>query len=295
MQQPVQVPGANYETGDAGGMTVLLFGPPGSQKTSWSAQWPGVLFLSIAAEGGDDALKLYPAVAQHLMEKSQLKECPPVFNTAKPPRILIHSAKQFADAIDQICSNFKQWGVCTVVVDSLTYLIDLWIDDFIQHQSRKGGWRQQVERRGGEALGPAEWGYLNMFLRSPRVKLGNCGLNVIWTCLQREIFEQGAAINMAEPEIKEIVPAITGQTKIKLPGACKLWIHAEPTKIQHPEALGRMMIQPTFWTASSPKVSLRHKYWMKFPKGRLDDPEWGNYPTFRAVWYELHEYIYVGR
>ncbi len=74
MFPPANVPGANYEDGDAGGMTVLLYGPPGSRKTTWAAQWPGVLFLSIASEGGDDALKMYPQIAAMLMAASQIKE-----------------------------------------------------------------------------------------------------------------------------------------------------------------------------------------------------------------------------
>lgn len=289
----VNVPGANYETGDAGGLTVLLFGHPGSWKSTWSAQWPGVLFLSIAAEGGDDALKVYPEVAQTLMSNSQLQDCPPVFNTSRPPRILIKGAQQFANEVDKIVANHKKWNVCTVVIDSLTYLIDLWIDDFVQHAERTNpGWVKRVKKEGGEILGPKEWGLLNMFLRSPRVKLGSCGLNVIWTCLQKDVYEsQGQG---KESTLDASLPMITGATKVKLPGSCKLWIHAEPTKVPMPGTMGRMMIQPTYWTSSSSKVALRHKYYNRFPEGRLNDPEWGAYPTFRALWCALHEYIYTG-
>ncbi len=286
------VPGANYEEGDAGGMTVLIYGHPGTFKTTWAAQWPGVVFLSIASEGGDDALKLYPEIAKSLCERSQMKDCPPVFNTARPPRISIHSDVQLIEEVEKICLHHKEWHVCTVVVDSLSYLIDLWVDNFVERAEKNDpNWRRRVDKQGGELLGPKEWGYLNMYLRSLRVKLSNQGLNVIWTCIQRDYFKQ---VNQNEQVLEKSEPAITGQTKVKLPGMCKIHINAVREKIPHPTAMGRMIIQPKFYTAPDAYTDMRHKYWTKFPAGYLKDPEFDSLPTFRAMWAELYEYIYTG-
>ncbi len=212
----------------------------------------------------------------------------------KPPRISIHGRKQLLQVVDQVCLNHKAWGVRTVVVDSLTYLIDLWIDRFVQHmEATNRNWRQRVQKQGGELLGPKEWGFLNFYLRSIRVKLSNEGLNVIWTALQKDTYESDPN-NMAKQSLVKVEPMITGQNRVKLPGACKLHINAELTKVPMPNTPGRMMIQPTFWTAPNMLNSMRHKYFNKFPQGCLMDPEFQTLPTFRALWYELHEFVYTG-
>ena len=289
---PQQVPGA--EQGDDGGMTVFLFGPPGTRKTTWAAQWPGVVFISLAAEGGDDALGFYPEIAQRLINESQIKECPPVFNAIQPNRFLCRTTKQVIESIDYICANAQQLGIFTVCVDGLCYLVDLWIDEYIKHAEKNNpGWVRRVKKQGGDLLNMQEWGLINMFLRSLRVKMQNAGLNVIWTTLSQEIYtqQQGQQDRMLD----RIVPMVPGKNRITLPGACKLHIYAEPTKIPSKTALGRMEMQPTFWTSPSSQVDLRHKYLDRFPQGCLMDPEFGKIPTFRAVWYVLHQFIYVGR
>lgn len=296
-----KVPGAEYGADISDGMTVFLWGHPGSWKTTWAAQWPGVLFLSIKAEGGDDALKKYPQIIADLQARSQIKDCPVAFNMAKPPVFQIGTAKEMSDKIEEVCLHHKAWGVCTVVVDSLTTLVDLWIDDFIQHQEKTNpGWRKRVEKQGGDLMGPPEWGMLGMYLRGLRVKLSNEGLNVIWTCLANEKFkprtDNSGKVLMGEQELEKIEPLLQGKSKVTLPAVCKLHIYADrSTKIAHPTAMGRLTTQPTFWTASSDKVELRHKYYNQFAQGYLNDPEFGSLPTFRAVWAELHPYIYVGK
>jgi len=291
-----------------------LYGEMGTWKTTWAAQWPGVVFLSIRAEGGDESLKVYPQIAQYLCNRSKMKDCPPVFSVGQPQVFEIKSCAGiqaqilkknlawhncFHEAITQICLNAKAWGVCTVVVDSVTYLLDLWIEELMQQRDMGTGfknkkWRDQIKERGGELMGPPEWGMLNMFLRAPRVALANAGLNVIWTALDKKITEQDPN-NISVSTVKEIVPHIQGQTKVKLPAQCNLHIWAEKNLVMDPSMAGQMKVKPTYWTAPSPKVNMiRHRYGFAFPKGRLDDPEWGNEPTFRAVWNELSPYIYTG-
>jgi hypothetical protein len=287
------VPGAITEANDAaGGMTVFIYGHPGTHKTSWAAQWPAPFFISVASEGGDDALKSYPQVAAMLMQKSQMQECPPVFNTAQPPRANIKHSSEIEPLIREICMHHKEWGVCTVVIDSLTYLVDLWLNDVIESRYKQS---QQSGKKiaGSELIRQQDWGFLNNWLRAIRVHLNNAGLNVIWTCLQQDIFKTNPS-NQAEMYLERSIPMLQGQSRVKLPGACKLHINAVATKVPHPGAMGRMMMQPTFYTAPDVNTDLRHKYAFQFPKGCLWDPEFEALPTFRAIWAELHEYIYVG-
>ena len=166
----------NYEKG----VTVLIAGHPGSWKSTWAAQWPGVVFLSIASEGGDDSVKkdTFVPVIHSMLERSQTPDCPPSFNATPPTIFPVKSTQQFKQYIKDITTNHKQWGVCTVVIDSLTYLIDLWIRELIQHKSASDrNWINQVKKRGGEFLGPPEWGLLNMFLAQTRVDLGNIAVD----------------------------------------------------------------------------------------------------------------------
>ena len=284
-----------------------------SWKTSWCAQWPGVIFLSINVEGGDESLKVYPQIAKYLCEKSQMKDCPPVFNMGVPPVFEIMSCGMpqartlgknvqwfncFNEAIDGIVKHGKSWGICTVVVDSLTYLIDLWIEELMQHRYKSHGhdkWKDQIRDRGGELMGPPEWNLMNMYFRSARVRLAGLGLNVIWTALEQEIRKQNPKV-IGESDLVKIIPQISGQTKVKLPGQCNLHIHAQKNFSMDMTKMGRQKTTPTFWTSPDSKVQMiRHRYGFAFPEGRLNDPEWGDVPTFRAVWNELHPYIYIGQ
>ena len=289
MIPPASIPADMLDDGIEGrNMTVLVWGTYGTWKSSWAAQWPAPVFLSIASEGGDDALKSYPEVAASLMNASQMKECPPVLNTAQPPSFRITHTDQVGQVILQLCQNYKKWGVCTVVIDSLTYLVDLWIDNRLESKRR-----HSKGVPGTELITQQDWGFLGNFLRTMRVHLNNAGLNVIWTCLQYDIYKQDSG-NQNQMYLDKSIPMIQGQTKVKLPGACKLHINSVATKKPHPSVPGRMVVQPTFYTAPDSNTDLRHKYALKFPQGCLVDPEFGTLPTFRAVWAELHEYIYVG-
>lgn len=44
------------------GVTVFLYGPPGTIKTTWAGSWPNPVFLSAGAEGGDDSLAMLPSI-----------------------------------------------------------------------------------------------------------------------------------------------------------------------------------------------------------------------------------------
>lgn len=297
----IPVPAINHpavvyggEAHELKGETVLLWGPPGCWKTTWCAQWPGVVFLSIAAEGGDDALKMYPEIARMLMANSRMNDtCPPVFNTERPPCFQVRSKQQFEEYVDLICKNRKAWKICTVVVDGLCYLIDLWVQYFVEFKEKQG--KSKAVTMGGDLVDQQGWGFLNMFLRETRMKFQNEGLNVIWTTLQHDTYKSVMQPSgISEMQLVSSVPMVKGQNRVTLSGACKMHIHADRIKVTDMQNPERMRIQPIFWTSSNAILDARHKYFNKFPYGKLIDPEFGDLPTFRAFWIELHEFIYTG-
>jgi hypothetical protein len=88
---------------------------------------------------------------------------------------------------------------------------------------------------------------------------------------------------------------IKGAQFITLPGACKMHIRAEKMLLPHPTAHGRQIASANYWTTPEPhQKHVRNKYYDAFPLGRLDDPVYKNEPTFRALWNQLANFIYLG-
>lgn len=262
-------------------------------KTAWCAGWPGVVFLSIAAEGGDDTLSRYPRIAQWFMDNNRTKECPPVFNVEKPPKFEVHSTQEFVEYIELICKNKRVWNVCTVVVDGVFALIDMWKREVLTIKSKDKGYKAQKDRLGGDLIDQQTWGFLNLFLSNARVMLQNEGLNVIWTTLQKDVWKEDQRTK--ESTLVASLPMISGQNKTTLPAMCKLHINARLEKQPRVDLPGVYQVVPRYTTAPMREMDLRHKYFMAFPQGCLVDPDFGTLPTFRAVYYELSEFIYTGQ
>jgi hypothetical protein len=293
------------------GLTVLLFGDPGTRKTTWFAQWPGVVFLSISAEGGDDALLDYPRIAQGYMDQWErykqanagsqdpfvqwMMQTPPVFNTAAPTKFPVHTIEEMEEYLNLIIKNRFAWGVMTVVIDGVCFLCDLWMrTHFDKQEQYNPSYKRMKERAGGDQADKRAWGFWAHYLADIRMTLQNAGLNVGYTTLQKDIIntdEKGNTTLVAS------VPLISGQAKVTLPAGCKLWIHAKKNKTMDPKMAGRYRITPTYYVASDLQVDLRHKYYDRFAQGKLVDPDpaIGDDPTFRAVYLELAQFIYLGQ
>ena len=172
------IPGASYGMVTNKGLTVFILGDLGTRKTTWIAQWPKPFLLSVNIEGGDDALVMYPKIACDMLAKSaDYLDPPPVFNVNRPPSHEVTTIKEFDQWIDNICRHHKQWGIATVGIDSLTYLIDLWITEYTKDRVGNTVYADAVKKGRAELMRPADWGFLNNFLRNTRVRLSNCGLN----------------------------------------------------------------------------------------------------------------------
>lgn len=277
----------------AGGVSVFLMAPPGGWKTSWACQWPGICFISFANEQGDHAITNYPKVAQWFMANNKNQEVPPVFNTETPQFFRVRSTDDMEKVIEDICKNHKQWKVSTVCVDLIQYYISIWAAEYytLKYKSDKK-WAKLAQEHGGEAMDPQAWGFLNTHIDGLRVKLANEGLNTIWTCHSKEVWEP----REDKPSIKElkaIVPHIQGGTRLSLPGATSLHLAAEMRSQLHSSIPGREFRYPVYWTMPNKYLQLRHKYFDAFPQGRLIDPDFGELPTFRAVWNAIGKYIYI--
>lgn len=291
-----QIPGVSYGAQTKKKMRVFLMGTLGTWKTAWCCQWPKPLFISIQSEGGDDTLEKYPELAIKMLTRSQergILDPPPVFNVARPPSIEIKKAGEVSRFIDQLVLNYKQWGIATVVIDSMTFLIQNWIANHTRE--RRGSQRKQLETGSVEMMRVSDWGMLAAWVNDWWVKLTETDLNIIVTALDKEKTEQDDR-NMAKQNVVAVEAMIQGATRKMLMAATKLVIHAEKKLEMSRTAMGRSNAHPIFWTTPNPLCAdIRHKYADAFSaNGRLDDPVFGEEPTFRAFWNELGPYIYLG-
>jgi hypothetical protein len=265
-------------TGQKQGITIFLFGAPGTWKTTFAGQFPKVLFLSVGAEGGDDALAMLPSI----------------YGVPAPPSFHITAPDMMHKKIEMIRRNYKQMGVNTIVVDSVTYYVDMWIAQLMAMRYKDPKIRAKIEKEGGDATNMTmrDWGLLGMHMRDLAMLLHNTPLNVIWIALEKEIKEsdgQGGGSRTVAVE-----PYIRGETAIKLPGMCKMIIHAHKELKPDPNVMGRMMIQPTYYTSPNYLTKmLRHKYGNAFPEGKLIDPNYGEIPTFNSIWSRIGNFVYV--
>jgi len=259
------------------GVTVFLFGSVGTWKTTWAGQWPKAVFLSVGAEGGDDALAMLPSI----------------YGVNAPPAYHITSAKMMKEKVDFLAAHYVQLGVNTVVIDSISYYVDMWIAELMGLRYNDPKIRRRIEKAGGEAtnMTMSDWGLIAMHIRDLAMKLHNTKLNVIWIALEKETRESDG--QQGSSSITGVQPYIKGEMNIKLPGMCKMIIHAHKDLKPDPNAIGRMMVHPTYYTSPNWLTKIvRHKYGNAFPEGKLVDPHFGDLPTFNGVLHRIGNFVY---
>jgi hypothetical protein len=259
-----------------GGVTIMVFGALGTWKTTWAGMWPKPLVLSAGQEGGDRALAMLPSL----------------YGIAMPPVIPIDSVQTMREVIDSICSNYKRWDINTVVVDSLTYYFDLWVFDLLRHryptikmdQLEKMGWAATLQQR--------DWGLAATHMNDLAVRLHKLGLNIIWTCLEKENIVNDVGGNR---RVVSVQPYIKGESALKIPGMCQMIINAKKVFKPNPNNPTVMHVQPVFYTAPTSETRdwVRHKYGNAFPEGILIDPEYGDIPTFRSIYNRIGNFVYM--
>lgn len=260
-----------------GGVSVFLYGGVGTWKTTWAGQWPKAAFLSIGPEGGDDALV----------------QLPELYGVPVPRSYSIQSTKMMADKIDLLARNYVAMDVNTVVIDSITYYVDLWIAELMELRYNDQKIRDKIEKAGGQAtnLTMRDWGILAMHIRDIAIKLHKTRLNVIWIALEKEIKENNE--QQGTSRVVAVEPYIRGESYIKLPGLCKMIIHAAKELQPDPAAPGRMTAHPIYYTSPNYLTKMvRHKYGNAFPEGKLVDSTGSTVPSFRAIWERIGKFVY---
>jgi hypothetical protein len=130
-----------------------------------------------------------------------------------------------------------------------------------------------------------------MHIRDLAMQLHKTPLNIIWTSLEKEIKENNET--QGTSRIVAVEPYLRGESAIKLPGMCKMIIHAHKEMKPDQKAPGRMFTQPVYYTSPNFLTKLvRHKYGNAFTEGRLIDSQYGDLPTFRAIWERVGRFVY---
>jgi hypothetical protein len=259
------------------GVTTFLFGSVGTWKTTWAGTWPKPIFLSVGAEGGDDALAMLPSL----------------YGIPIPPVYHITSQSMMVQKVEQIAAHHQAMDVNTVVVDSVTYYVDMWIAEVMGGRMNDPKIQDKMRRSGIDAVSMTtrDWGLLAMHMRNLMMRLHNAGLNVIWISLEKEIKQGGEG-----PDSRTVIavePYIRGETFIKLPGMCKMIIHADKMLKPDFNVPGRMYTQPVYYTSPNMKTKIiRHKYGNAFPEGKLMDWQGGDLPHFWGVDSRIGQFVY---
>jgi hypothetical protein len=259
------------------GITTFLFGAVGTWKTTWAGQWPKPIFLSVGPEGGDDALV----------------QLPTLYGVQIPRTYHITSPKMMVEKVERIARDYRAMDVNTVVIDSVTFYVDLWIAELMELRYNDPKIRERIEKAGGEATNMTmrDWGLLAMHVRDLAMKLHKTPLNVIWIALEKEIKENDE--QRGTSRVVAVEPYVRGETYVKLPGMCKMIIHANKELRPDPNVMGRMFTQPIYYTSPNFLTKIvRHKYGTAFPEGRLIDPTHGDLPTFNAIWSRIGRFVY---
>jgi hypothetical protein len=231
----------------------------------------------MGAEGGDDALAMLP----HL------------YGLPTPPVWRITTCAQFDAKIDLICANHRQMDINTVIVDSTTFLADMWMTELIINRLKQPKIQAKVEKEGGSTTSMAQrdWGLLAMYLKTKVNQLHSTPLNVIWTALDKENRENNEAQGISW--VRSIDPAIKGEMSTKLPAMCKMIIYAQKETRADLQNPGKMLTYPVFHTSPTSLANLpRHKYGDMFPEGKLVDPQYGEVPTYNAIASRIGNFIY---
>ena len=247
------------------GMTVFLSGPIGTIKTTWAGSWPSPVFLSAGHEGGDDSLAMLPTV----------------LGINPPPVYHIDTTAKMKSKVEYIAQAYEAYGWKTVVIDSVTFYSDIYIREIIEAYQRQDKDPQMQQR---------DWGFLEAHLcKEIAQRLHGTKLNVIWIALTKE--KWSLPDRHGERHLEGYKPMIQGAAAIKLPAMCKMVLHASRSMV--PDGKGGMTSVPVFHTAPSMLAQdVRHKYATMFPEGVLTDPEFGTWPTFRALNDRIGNFIY---
>jgi len=185
--------------------TFLVYGDSRSGKTTWAATFPRPLFLSDVTEGGWDSIAN--------MSDEQMFE-PGV----KPLVWGIEKMADMAEARAKALPLIQSGRVQTLVIDSLTFYTDLYLNYLIGMQAKK-------DMR-------AAYGDLGNHLRDLRVQTHALPVNVVWLCLAKHPDDDNPTGR----------PMIPGQQGDKFMAGCHYIFYARSWQ----EKRGQELLPPNF-------------------------------------------------
>lgn len=169
----------------------FVYGPLGSGKTTFASTFPKPVFLSAGNEGGDTTLRF-----------------------CKGHVIQINSSQDLKDAVALVQQQYKHYGWRTLVIDSVTYLSDLYISE--------------LTKSGDKAMQQRDWGMLDLFLQKwLQPVLRKLPLHVVW--IAGEDTDRGS-----DGGVMGYRPMLYGKTAVKLPGTCDLLVRANTEQHRDP-------------------------------------------------------------
>ena len=218
--------------------TFLVYGDSRTGKTTWAATFPRPLFLSDVTEGGWDSIAN--------MDDDQLFE-PGV----KP---IVWGIEQMADmalARSKAVALIQSGRIQTIVVDSLSFYCDLYLNFLIGMQTKK-------DMR-------AAYGDLGNHLRDLRVQTHGLQTNVVWLCLAKHPDDDNPLGG----------PMIPGQQAAKFMAGVHFIMHSRV----HQEKRGQELLPPVFEMRTRKYLNYIAGNRLGGRAGDLPDPLIGDYAT----------------
>lgn len=164
--------------------TVLVYGDTRSGKTRWAATAPRPLFLSDVTESGWTTMQY--------MDPSLFYE------PGRPPIVWgIETMTDMAQAYERVKPLIARGDVKTIVIDSLTFYADLYLNALFNAQGAKRDAR-------------SAYGDLGLHMRDLRVRWHSLPVNIIWLCLAKH----------PDDSDKSGGPLIPGQQATKFAAGC---------------------------------------------------------------------------
>lgn len=218
--------------------TFLTYGDSRTGKTTWAASFPRPVFFSDVSEGGWDSIAN--------MDDDQLFE-PGV-------RPLVWGIEEMADMLkarEKAIPLIQSGRIRTIVVDSLSFYSDLFLNFLVGMQTKK-------DMR-------AAYGDLGNHLRDLRVKTHALNVNVVWLCLARH----------PDDDVPTGRPMIPGQQGDKFMAGVHYIFHSRVDQ----QKRGQELLPPVF--------EMRTRKYFNYIAGNrlggraidLPDPLVGNYET----------------
>jgi len=162
----------------------FVYGPLRSGKTTFASTFPKAVFLTAGNEGGDTTLRF-----------------------CNVDIIQINSSTDMKEAIQVVRTQHAKYGWRTVVVDSLTYYSDLFI--------------QELTKNGDKPMMQRDWGMLDLHLQKWLLPtLRSLPMHVVWIALEEG--DKGP-----DGQVVGYKPMLYGKTASKLPGACDLIVRSQ--------------------------------------------------------------------